>query len=42
MDVIEIDLSSPMELDYLVFESIGAYPAFGIVGATAQMDENTK
>ena len=33
MDVIEIDLSCPTELDYLVFEFIGAYPAFGIVAA---------
>jgi hypothetical protein len=42
MDVIEIDLSNPMELDYLVFESMGAYPAFGIVGAVAQMAANNK
>ncbi len=42
MDVIEIDLSCPTELDYLVFEFIGAYPAFGIVAATAQMAENKK
>jgi hypothetical protein len=42
MDVIEIDLSRPMELDDLVFESIGDYVAFGIVGAVGEIDGNSK
>lgn len=35
MSVIEINLDKPMELDHLVFESLGALPAFGIVAVTA-------
>lgn len=38
MDVIEIDLSRPMRLSYLDFESIGAYTAFGIVGAVGEVE----
>lgn len=37
MSVIEINLAEPKDLDYLVFESVGAYPAFGIVSAAAEM-----
>ena len=36
MSVIEINLAKPMELDHLVFESLGALPAFGIVAVTAE------
>jgi len=39
MNVIEINLSRDMELDYLVFESLGALPAFGIVALTAEVSE---
>jgi hypothetical protein len=39
MSVIEINLAKPMELDHLVFESLGALPAFGIVAATAEISE---
>ncbi len=42
MDVIEIDLNRPMKLDNLVFESIGDYNAFGIVGAVGEIDGNSK
>lgn len=37
MNVIEINLDSPMELDYLIFESLGALPAFGVVAASAEI-----
>jgi hypothetical protein len=37
MSVIEINLQQPMELDHLVFESLGALPAFGIVALTAEI-----
>jgi hypothetical protein len=40
MDVIEMDLNTPMKLDSLVFESIGDYNAFGIVGAVGETVEN--
>jgi len=39
MNVIEINLAKAMELDYLVFESLGALPAFGIVALTAEVSE---
>jgi len=39
MNVIEINLAKEMELDYLVFESLGALPAFGIVALTAEVSE---
>jgi len=39
MNVIEINLAKDMELDYLVFESLGALPAFGIVALTAEVSE---
>ena len=41
MDVIEIDLNKPMKLDDLVFESIGDYVAFGIVGAVGEIEKRT-
>ncbi len=37
MSVVEINLAKEMELDYLVFESLGALPAFGIVAVTAEI-----
>ena len=37
MNVVEINLDSPREIDYLIFESLGALPAFGIVGVTAEI-----
>ncbi len=39
MNVIEINLEKPGELDYLVFEVLGVMPAFGIVAATAELEE---
>jgi len=39
MNVIEINLNKPGELDNLVFEVIGAMPAFGIVAVTAELEE---
>jgi hypothetical protein len=39
MNVIEINLNKPGKLDYLVFEALGAMPAFGIVAATAELTE---
>jgi len=39
MSIIEINLNNPMELDYLVFETLGAMPAFGIVALTAEVSE---
>lgn len=39
MNVIEIDLNKPGNLDYLVFETLGVMPAFGIVAATAELEE---
>jgi hypothetical protein len=39
MNVIEINLEKPGELDYLVFEVLGVMPAFGIVAATGEMEE---
>jgi hypothetical protein len=39
MNVIEMNLEKPGELDYLVFEVLGVMPAFGIVAATAEMEE---
>ncbi len=39
MNVIEINLEKPGELDYLVFEVLGVMPAFGIVAATAEFEE---
>ena len=38
MNVIEINLEKPGELEYLVFEVLGVMPAFGIVAATAEME----
>ena len=40
MSVIEINLQKPGELDYLIFETLGVMPAFGIVGVTAELDNN--
>lgn len=40
MNVVELDLNSPTKLDYLVFESVGDYVAFGIVGAAGEVEEN--
>jgi len=40
MDVIELDLNRPTKLDNLIFESIGDYNAFGIVGAAAEIAKN--
>ncbi len=37
MNVIEIELNKPVTLDHLMFESLGAMPAFGIVAATAEL-----
>ena len=39
MNVIEINLEKPGELDYLIFEVLGVMPAFGIVAATAELEE---
>jgi hypothetical protein len=39
MNVIEINLNKPGKLDYLMFESIGAMPAFGIVAVTTELAE---
>lgn len=39
MNVIEINLEKPGEIDYLVFEVLGVMPAFGIVAATAELEE---
>jgi hypothetical protein len=39
MSVVEISLNSPMELESLVFETLGAMPAFGIVAVTAELSE---
>jgi hypothetical protein len=39
MNVIEINLEKPGELDYLIFEVLGVMPAFGIVAATAELGE---
>ena len=39
MTVIEINLAKPRDLDHIVFESLGALPAFGIVGVTAEIEE---
>jgi hypothetical protein len=40
MDVIEMDLNTLIKLDSLVFESIGDYNAFGIVGAVGEIEES--
>ncbi|HTF28033.1 MAG TPA: hypothetical protein VK625_04265, partial [Flavitalea sp.] len=37
MNVIEINLAKATHSDYLIFESVGAYPAFGIVAAAGQI-----
>lgn len=37
MNIIEINLAKPGELDYLVFEVLGVMPAFGIVAVTAEL-----
>ncbi len=37
MNIIEINLTKPGELDYLVFEVVGVMPAFGIVAVTAEL-----
>ncbi|TSA33376.1 MAG: hypothetical protein D4R64_14305 [Porphyromonadaceae bacterium] len=39
MSIIEINLNKPGELDYLIFETIGVMPAFGIVAVTAELEE---
>lgn len=39
MNIIEINLEKPAELDNLVFEVLGVMPAFGIVGATVELSE---
>ncbi len=39
MNVVEISLEKPGELDYLVFEVLGVMPAFGVVAATAELEE---
>jgi hypothetical protein len=39
MNVIEINLNKPCELDFLEFESLGVMPAFGIVAATGELSE---
>lgn len=39
MNIIEINLNKPGELDYLVFEVLGVMPAFGIVAVTAELEE---
>jgi hypothetical protein len=39
MNVIEINLNKPGKLDYLIFETLSAMPAFGIVAATAELSE---
>jgi hypothetical protein len=39
MNVIEINLERPGDLDSLVFEVLGVMPAFGIVAATAELEE---
>ncbi len=39
MNIIEINLTKPGELDYLVFEVLGVMPAFGIVAVTAELAE---
>jgi hypothetical protein len=39
MNVIEINLEKPGELDAIVFEVLGVMPAFGIVAATAELEE---
>lgn len=41
MNVVEISLDSPGTLDYLLFESLGALPAFGIVSVVAEIEKNT-
>ena len=38
MNIIEINLNKPGELDYLIFEALGVMPAFGIVGVTAELE----
>jgi len=38
MNVIEINLNKPGELDNLVFEVMGVMPAFGIVAVTAELE----
>ena len=37
MSIIEINLGKSMELNYLVFEALGALPAFGIVAVSAEI-----
>ncbi len=39
MSIIEINLNSPMELDHLMIESLGALPAMGIVAVSAELDD---
>ncbi|MFA5816399.1 MAG: hypothetical protein WC865_12340 [Bacteroidales bacterium] len=39
MNIIEINLNKPGELDYLIFEVLGVMPAFGIVAVTAELAE---
>lgn len=39
MNIIEINLTKPGELDNLTFEVLGVMPAFGIVAATAELAE---
>ena len=39
MSIVEINLSRPSKLDYLVFETIGVMPAFGIVSLTGEVAE---
>lgn len=39
MNIIEINLNKPGELDYLIFETIGVMPAFGIVAVTAELED---
>jgi len=40
MNVVEINLNKPGELDYLVFEVLGVMPAFGIVAVTAELEDD--
>ena len=39
MNVIEINLNKPGKLDYLMFESLGVMPAFGIIAVTGELSE---
>jgi hypothetical protein len=39
MSILEINLSKPMKLDSLVFETVGVMPAFGIVSLTGEVAE---